>query len=79
MTPDDEARTVLRLIVDSVSSNGYPPSRREITEAIGKVSYSEAQRVVRVLEGKGLVEIEPRTARGLRITRAGMVALTEGM
>lgn len=79
MTPDQEDHTTLRLLVDSVKANGYPPSRREITAAIDKVSYSEAQRVVRRLEEQGLVTIEPRVARGLRITRAGMRALTEEM
>lgn len=66
-----------------IDANGYPPSRREITEHMGKISYSEGQRVVRRLQAKGLIEVAPGVPRGMRITkritRAKMIADSEAM
>jgi repressor LexA len=72
----DEVIT-LRLIRDCVAQRGYPPSRREIAEACGWAGPSSAQDLVRLLEARGLIRTAPGIPRGLQITEAGMVAITE--
>lgn len=75
----DEARglDVLRFIETTIRERGYPPSRREISDHSGWTSASTAQRAMESLRDEGLVEFEPGIPRGIRITRSGMVALTD--
>lgn len=72
-------RALLRFIRVYTEEHGYPPSRREMLPTIGLRSASDAQRLVLDLERKGLVEIDPNIQRGLRITKAGMIADVEAM
>jgi repressor LexA len=76
VTPDDEL-TILRYINDHVRTHGYPPTNREITAALGRKSPSAANTRLRIMAERGLITTAPGIPRGLRITDAGMVALTE--
>lgn len=68
---------VLRYIRDTVRMRGYPPSQREIAAAVGWASASDANATLRTLEARGLLRLAPGIPRGITITDAGMVALTE--
>lgn len=58
---------VLDLIHTSVQERGYPPSVREIGEAVGLSSTSSVAHVVRALEGKGYIEVAPNAARAMTV------------
>jgi repressor LexA len=58
-------RKIIRAIEESVRSRGYPPSLREIGEAVGLASASSASHQVRALKALGYISREegrPRTA-----------------
>lgn len=58
-------RKIIRVIDESVQSRGYPPSLREIGEAVGLASTSSVSHQMQVLKAMGYVSIEeglPRTA-----------------
>lgn len=74
---EETARIALRLIHESVVERGFPPSQREIADACGWSSPSNANNLIRLLEARGLVRVATGVSRGLQITEAGMVAMTE--
>ena len=47
---------VLATIKDSIETKGYPPSMREIGQAVGLTSSSSVAHQLRVLEGKGFLK-----------------------
>ena len=58
---------LLKWMTDYVGRNGYPPSVRECAQAIGK-SVESAQRRIKRLEGRGLIERGPAgQSRSIRI------------
>jgi len=74
------ARTeeALAFIERCVVERGFPPSRRELGEHFGYASPANAgHHLVAELVNEGLIEIAPGIPRGIRITRANMVARTE--
>lgn len=62
-----------------IDRNGYPPTRRELADELGLLSKSSAQQAVDRLEQAGLIEVDRKSSRSMRITSVGMVALTEEM
>ena len=50
---------VLATIKDSIETKGYPPSMREIGQAVGLTSSSSVAHQLRVLEGKGFLKRDP--------------------
>lgn len=74
---DEQARTVLDLIADSLSERGYPPSRREVANRLRLGSTSSAQQVIDRMERDGLIERDPTIPRGIRIKNSVMVERTE--
>jgi repressor LexA len=56
-------RRIVQVIEDSVRSNGYPPSMREIGEAVGLASTSSVSYQLSVLEEKGYLRREARRPR----------------
>jgi repressor LexA len=61
--PDDPGltprrRKIIRVIEESVRSKGYPPSLREIGEAVGLASTSSVSHQMRVLQARGYVSRE---------------------
>src|ERR1700749_2160049 len=64
-------RKVLQVIRDSVQKRGYPPSMREIGEAVGLTSPSSVSYQLSTLQAKGYLHRDagrPRTVEG-RLTR----------
>ena len=63
-------RKVLDVIRDSVQRRGYPPSVREIGEAVGLKSPSSVAHQLGVLQRKGLLRKDPNRPRAVDIRSA---------
>ncbi|WP_289008034.1 transcriptional repressor LexA [uncultured Thermomonospora sp.] len=79
-------RMVLEVIRDSVQRRGYPPSMREIGEAVGLTSTSSVSHQLRTLQRKGYLRRDPNRPRavevrmpeGAPVRAAGTAASAEG-
>ncbi|MBA2772603.1 MAG: transcriptional repressor LexA [Nocardioidaceae bacterium] len=60
-------RRVLAVIRDAVETRGYPPSMREIGQAVGLTSSSSVAHQLRVLEGKGFLRRDPNRPRAVEV------------
>jgi repressor LexA len=60
-------RTILDVIRASVTSRGYPPSIREIGDAVGLTSTSSVAHQLRTLERKGYVRRDPNRPRAVDV------------
>ncbi|UMG93579.1 transcriptional repressor LexA [Nocardioides sp. TF02-7] len=58
---------VLQNIKDSIEQRGYPPSMREIGQAVGLTSTSSVAHQLRVLEEKGYLKRDPKRPRALEV------------
>ncbi len=65
----ERQRTILEVIRASVTSRGYPPSIREIGDAVGLTSTSSVAHQLRTLERKGYLRRDPEPAAGGRRAR----------
>jgi repressor LexA len=71
--PADEAgltprqRKVLEVIRDAVERRGYPPSMREIGEAVGLTSSSSVSHQLASLERKGYLRRDPNRPRAIEV------------
>ncbi|WP_144206604.1 transcriptional repressor LexA [Mycobacterium tilburgii] len=63
-------RTILNVIRESVTSRGYPPSIREIGDAVGLTSTSSVTHQLRTLEGKGYLRRDPNRPRAVDVRGA---------
>src|ERR1700757_2649396 len=78
----ERQRTILNVIRASVTSRGYPPSIREIGDAVGLTSTSSVAHQLRTLERKGYLRRDPNRPRAVDVRGtddipAGPSALTE--
>jgi len=60
-------RRVLDVIRDSVERRGYPPSMREIGEAVGLTSTSSVAHQLTALERKGFLRRDPNRPRAVEV------------
>ncbi|HET6910242.1 MAG TPA: transcriptional repressor LexA [Mycobacteriales bacterium] len=60
-------RRVLEVIRDSVERRGYPPSMREIGEAVGLTSTSSVAHQLSTLEKKGFLRRDPNRPRAVEV------------
>ena len=60
-------RLVLETIRSSVEQRGYPPSRREIGEAVGLTSPSSVKHQLTALERKGYLRRDPNRPRAIEV------------
>ena len=71
--PPDESgltprqRRVLEVIKDAVERRGYPPSMREIGEAVGLTSPSSVAHQLHTLERKGFIRRDPNRPRAIEV------------
>ncbi|MFD9204444.1 repressor LexA, partial [Streptomyces anthocyanicus] len=59
----DRQRRVIEVIRDSVQRRGYPPSMREIGQAVGLSSTSSVAHQLMALERKGFLRRDPHRPR----------------
>jgi repressor LexA len=67
-------RRVLEVIRNSVERRGYPPSMREIGQAVGLASPSSVSHQLAALERKGFLRRDPNRPRALEIVSAHAAA-----
>jgi repressor LexA len=63
----ERQRTILDVIRSSVSTRGYPPSIREIGDAVGLTSTSSVAHQLRTLERKGYLKRDPNRPRAVDV------------
>lgn len=64
-------RRVLEVIKAAVESRGYPPSIREVGEAVGLASSSSVAHQLKMLEQKGFLRRDPNRPRALEVLLPG--------
>lgn len=70
-------RRVLEVIRDTVQHRGYPPSMREIGEAVGLTSTSSVSHQLRTLQRKGFLLRDPNRPRAVVVRMPGSAAADE--
>ena len=70
-------RLVLDTIRSSVESRGYPPSMREIGEAVGLTSTSSVSHQLMTLQKKGFLRRDPSKPRAVDVRLPGEAAAAE--
>ena len=63
----ERQRTILEVIRTSVTTRGYPPSIREIGDAVGLTSTSSVAHQLRTLERKGYLRRDPNRPRAVDV------------
>ncbi|SOJ54537.1 LexA repressor [Mycobacterium simulans] len=63
----ERQRTILNVIRASVTGRGYPPSIREIGDAVGLTSTSSVAHQLRTLERKGYLRRDPNRPRAVDV------------
>jgi len=63
----ERQRTILEVIRASVTTRGYPPSIREIGDAVGLTSTSSVAHQLRTLEKKGFLRRDPNRPRAVDV------------
>jgi repressor LexA len=66
----ERQRTILQVIRASVTNRGYPPSIREIGDAVGLTSTSSVAHQLRTLERKGFLRRDPNRPRAVDVRAA---------
>lgn len=66
----ERQRTILNVIRSSVTTRGYPPSIREIGDAVGLTSTSSVAHQLRTLEKKGFLRRDPNRPRAVDVRGA---------
>ena len=69
-TLTERQRTILEVIRSSVTNRGYPPSIREIGDAVGLTSTSSVAHQLRTLERKGYLRRDPNRPRAVDVRGA---------
>ena len=63
----DRQRQTLEFIAETVSDRGYPPSVREICDALGLASSSTVHSHMQALQRKGYLRIDPTKPRAIEL------------
>src|SRR3954471_24585702 len=77
LTPRQQG--VLATIKDAIEKRGYPPSMREIGQAVGLTSSSSVAHQLRVLEEKGFLKRDPNRPRALEVFLPEVMAARRSM
>lgn len=70
-------RRILEYIRTTVESRGYPPSIREMGDAVGLASPSSVAHQLKALEAKGLIHRDPNQPRALSVVMPETIARPE--
>ena len=70
---------VLAHIKDAIEKRGYPPSMREIGQAVGLTSSSSVAHQLKVLEQKGYLKRDPNRPRALEVFLPEVMAARRSM
>src|SRR5699024_1434182 len=64
-------RLILETINDAVAAHGYPPSMREIGDAVGLTSSSSVSHQLQALERQGFLRRDPKRPRAMEVVLPG--------
>lgn len=67
----ERQRAILEMLHDHQAAHGYPPSVREIGEAVGLASPSSVHAQLATLESKGFLRRDPTKPRALELSPTG--------
>lgn len=67
----DRQRAILEMLHDHQAAHGYPPSVREIGDAVGLASPSSVHAQLATLEAKGFLRRDPTKPRALELSASG--------
>jgi repressor LexA len=70
---------VLDFLRDYLRRNRFPPTHREIQDALGFASPNAARRHLEALQHKGFIELPGHTARGIRLVASARRAAPDGL
>jgi len=70
-------RRILDVITAAIDDHGYPPSVREVGEAVGLTSSSSVAHQLKVLQAKGFLTRDPYRSRALEVHRPTFDALDD--
>lgn len=73
--PTPHQRKVLRFVARTLRERSYPPTYREICQAIGAASTNAASDALKGLERKGMITRVFRSSRTIALTDAGRAYL----
>lgn len=76
--PTDRQRQFLRVIAKHLTVHGFAPTLRELCGVMGCASTNGVHQQLVALERKGCLERRPGSARAMRITTRGWVAVGRG-
>ena len=63
----DRQQQILDLVRSAIERTGAPPTRAEIANAFGFASHNAAEEHLKALAKKGVIVLEPGSARGIRL------------
>ncbi len=69
-------RRILEVVKETVERRGYPPSIREMGDAVGLASSSSVAHQLKVLEAKGFLRRDPNRPRALEVLLPGTTRST---
>lgn len=72
-------RRILAFLKDAIEQRGYPPSIREIGEAVGLASSSSVAHQLRTLEQKGFIKRDPNRPRALEVFLPELMAARKAL
>jgi repressor LexA len=72
----ERKQKIIECIARTVAERGYPPSVREIADAVGLASTSAVHHHLTALEREGMLERGSHSSRALRLTARGEAELT---
>lgn len=64
-------RLILEMITSAISRHGYPPTMREIGDAVGLTSSSSVAHQLQALERKGYLRRDPKRPRAMEVVWPG--------
>ena len=70
---------ILATLRDSIEKRGYPPSMREIGEAVGLTSTSSVAHQLKTLEKRGFIKRDPHRPRALEVFLPEVMAARKAM
>ncbi len=63
-------KDALQAVENHIRTHGWAPTYAELADLIGAASTTSAVRLVEHLESKGWIDVEPGTARGIRVLQS---------
>lgn len=67
----------LRFVWETITTQGFPPTVREIGTAVGYSSPSSAAKIVNGLVRRGWLAVSPHQTRTMRVTAEGMTVVAD--